>query len=172
VEITGIPLWDMPDHGGGASDNGIEIHPVTSVKLVNKKKMAAASFLGGDNFSSADTDVVKNGPPPSPTDILVMILLGIILGMTGQGLRVIVGIKKTNDAAVSLDKSFNEIFEMKRMVFSLFYAFAIGAIGGVILAVDYIGKPIDKAAVLAIIAASYAGTDFIEGFVNKNFKKK
>jgi hypothetical protein len=32
VTITGIPFFDISDHGEGHSDNGVEIHPVLKIK--------------------------------------------------------------------------------------------------------------------------------------------
>lgn len=105
----------------------------------------------------------------SQQELLVQVLLGAVLGMVGQGARVVVGIKKGYVQARDDGKSFTkDVFEPAQLLLSML----IGAVAGVlgILAYTGLAKPDnDKLHDLAftIIAVGYAGTDFIEGFVKK-----
>lgn len=96
-------------------------------------------------------------------NVLVMgIILGGLLGMVGQGLRVVVGLKKLNDT-----DSFKADFSTSTLMLSLL----IGFVAGVLALIGTSGietELIDKNTMMTIIASGYAGTDFIEGFVKKN----
>lgn len=148
-----------------------EVHPITNIEILNPSDEEFAT-AGTDNFSGPkfytsgifpDTTPPKNNKPMSATDYLALILLGGILGMAGQGLRVIVGIKKVNDA----NDAENPV-KYQRTLLSLFIAFSVGGIAGVLAAVGSAEVPIDKATIIAFLTAGYAGTDFIEGFMMKN----
>jgi hypothetical protein len=103
----------------------------------------------------------------SPTDMLVLIILGAILGMVGQGLRVLVGLKKMQDVASTTGKTNDQLYQVSRVIMSLMIACAIGAVAGVIAAMSKLDANIDKSVLVAFITAGYAGTDFIEGFLRK-----
>lgn len=155
VEITGVPFWDMSAHGSGHSENGIEIHPVTGIHPVNLQSALESDFdLLGEAAASASSTTA------TPKDFLMIILLGGLLGMVGQLLRVVIGIKKALDKGQEMD--------YKRLILSLFLSFAIGMVAGVLAALNVLGsETIDKTTVVAFLAAGYAGTDFIEGFMRK-----
>jgi hypothetical protein len=139
------------------------------------------SNLGIDGFSSQDeADVFKSVVEPQPDELsvdsekitnqqnnmnasetLVYIVLGIILGIVGQSVRAIVGVKKSSDEASFSEKAFKDWFEIKRLIFSLIIGGTAGALG----AIYQLGAPIDKQFLLAIVASGYAGADFIEGFM-------
>jgi hypothetical protein len=100
---------------------------------------------------------------------LAYVLLGLILGTIGQGIRVIVGVKKKLD---EISKSKNkEImsnwFDSKRLLVSLF----IGAVAGSLGAIYLLGTAVNKEFLLALVAVGYAGTDFIEGFIKSYLPK-
>ena len=58
--------------------------------------------------------------------------------------------------------------DYKRLMLSLALTLAVGMLTGVLAALNVLGaETIDKTTVLAFIAAGYAGTDFIEGFMRK-----
>ena len=101
----------------------------------------------------------------SPQQYLYFILLGSILGMAGQVIRILVGIKKAKTDAKSSNQEFS--FDSKQMLITLMIALIVGGIAGVLVAVNSVGKinSIDKSTIIAFIAAGYAGTDLIEGFV-------
>ena len=98
--------------------------------------------------------------------LLMEILLGGVLGMVGQGARVIVGLKKLNDEAVATGRQFTGEFHANKLIVSLLIGFVAGVlaiIGGVGLESELVSKE----AMMAIIASGYAGADFIEGFMKK-----
>lgn len=102
-----------------------------------------------------------------------LLLLGGLLGALGQGVRAIVGLKKTYDAALASDKEFSEVFKPGVLVFSLVIGFVAGGLGALTTLPDpcIAGARCDalsKEALLALVAIGYAGTDFIEGFVRKH----
>lgn len=171
VEITGVPFWDALHGATGAAKNGREIHPITSIELVDQSVAFAPtekseSIIGRAKFMSAGLPQTEH--PKKPLDVLIMVLLGAILGTVGQGLRVIVGLKKlafNSNESTGSDKSG---FQTSQLVISLFISFAIGAIAGVLAAVMVDGVTFTTSVVLSFITAGYAGTDFIEGFIKKN----
>ncbi|NJK27849.1 MAG: hypothetical protein HC925_04000 [Coleofasciculaceae cyanobacterium SM2_3_26] len=74
-------------------------------------------------------------------------------------MRVIVGIKKQNQDHPT--EKLGDWFDSGRMLLSLL----IGAIAGTLSATILLGTEINRQFLLTIIAAGYAGTDFIEGFL-------
>ncbi len=102
--------------------------------------------------------------PVNPCGVLDVLLVGIIIGAAGQVGRMIVGIKKEMDAAKANGKKWEEWFDTKQLIVSLF----LGAVAGVLYAAARLGVVIDKAFLLGGIAAGYAGADFIEGFMTKS----
>lgn len=101
--------------------------------------------------------------PVNPQDagkVVTFLILGIILGAIGQGARAVIGIK--NDQAQSgknWDDWIKEHFSMQTLMISLL----IGGIAGGVAAIIFIDKPITNELLLGLIAAGYAGADFIEG---------
>lgn len=101
---------------------------------------------------------------PTPTDMLVLILLGGLLGAFGQGLRVVVGLKKVYDQAHSDKVDFVSMFDASKLMVSLFIGFLAGGI-----AILFMEKPVmGNELYTMLIGAGYAGADFIEGFVQKS----
>jgi hypothetical protein len=64
-------------------------------------------------------------------DWIWIVLLGALLGAAGQGVRIIVGLKKASDEAATLGHRFAEHFEPARLLVSLL----IGAVAGVLAAI-------------------------------------
>jgi hypothetical protein len=95
------------------------------------------------------------------SETLIYVVLGIILGIVGQSVRAIVGVKKSSDEASFSEKAFKDWFEIKRLIFSLIIGGTAGALG----AISQLGAPIDQQFLLTIVASGYAGADFIEGFM-------
>jgi hypothetical protein len=97
--------------------------------------------------------------------MLVLILLGGLLGAFGQGLRVVVGLKKVYDQAHSDKVDFASMFDASKLVVSLFIGFLAGAI-----AILFMDRPVamDTKLYTMLLGAGYAGADFIEGFVQKS----
>lgn len=101
--------------------------------------------------------------------LLLGCLLAIVLGVTGQGVRFAAGMKKRADEAASAQKSLSDVFKARALIVSL----VIGAVAGVL---GYLGLKYGSAdgadfargaTVVGVMAAGYAGTDFIEAFANK-----
>lgn len=96
---------------------------------------------------------------------IVQIILGGILGMIGQGFRIVAGMKKVSDSAAATGQSPSDLFALRKLLISLLTGF----IGGVV-AVLTLGKSFanpDITQMLGVIAAGYAGSDFIDAFIQK-----
>ncbi len=86
------------------------------------------------------------------------VALGFLLGVVGQGARVIVGLKK------NYDRGTKDWFDARLLVTSL----VIGGIAGAIGSIALFDKEIEKQTLFTIVATGYAGADFIEGFMRKS----
>ncbi len=173
-----------PDNASGRNWRAScwEIHPITSIEILDpeegmateenfpssataftSKAIAPVSFT---NNSSLNTSSMST--PSTPLNTLIIILIGAILGAVGQGMRVIVGMKKVYDEAMKNSTPAEQLIEYRQITFSLIIGFAIGGVAGVLAAVssDHVSFS-DKSVVIAFITAGYAGTDFIEGFIKK-----
>ncbi len=145
-----------------------EIHPVTSIDVLEDEDEMVVTNNNDPNakVSTYFVEDPPNNPKPNksnmkPIDYLVLILLGGILGAVGQLLRVVVGIKKSVDS--------NEKMDYKRTILSLVLAFAVGGVAGVLSCISMTDiNSFDKSTIFIFLAAGYAGTDFIEGFIRKN----
>jgi hypothetical protein len=103
-------------------------------------------------------------------EILLQLLLGGLLGLAGQALRLVVGLKKMNDEAVRSGTSVKDLLVTSRMVTSLLIGFVAGLLCILSLSSfkpDFLTGADAKQVILSIVAAGYAGTDFIEGFIQK-----
>ncbi len=172
VELVGVPFFDKEAHGTGHSKNGIEIHPVVSITRLGT---TAQSFVSAENDKSStksneDISTQHTEIAMAPERVLSIVLLGALLGMIGQGVRFIIGHKKLNDAIASEGSRSTKTFDTTTMLVSFVIAFAVGAVAGVLASFPYIteGKPFDSHFIPIVVAAGYAGTDFIEGFVQRS----
>lgn len=95
-----------------------------------------------------------------------LLAFAAMIGAGGQGARVIVGIKKLNDAASTSDGG--SVTDML-VASKLFVSLAIGAIAGAIAAATTLvpGASLTGQHIAGIAAAGYAGADFIEGFMTR-----
>jgi hypothetical protein len=92
--------------------------------------------------------------------------LAALIGAGGQGVRVIVGLKKLSDAASSEPgKKTSDLLVPSQLTISL----VIGAIAGGIAAATTMvpGAGISAQQLAALAAAGYAGADFVEGFMTR-----
>ncbi len=115
-------------------------------------------------------------------NLLQAILLGGLLGMVGQSIRTIVGIKKENDstnekarASGQLTVSYYDSLSGKRLTISLLIGFTAGVLAYLFLDKgpgEVFATKLLKVDILAIIASGYAGVDFIEGFMNRYLPEK
>jgi hypothetical protein len=98
----------------------------------------------------------------TPTEALEALVLCGLMGMVGQGIRAIAGLKKVNDQARDTNVSSVDLFIASRLVFSLIIGFIAGVIAGIATNIIGADAAIDIKALLGIAAAGYAGTDFVE----------
>jgi hypothetical protein len=103
------------------------------------------------------------------SQLLLGCLLSLVLGVFGQGLRAVAGLKKQADEAATRNLALGKVFDSTTFFTSLF----IGAMAGM---AAYLGLHFGSAqaadvsqgtTILGIIAAGYAGADFIEAFAQK-----
>ena len=100
---------------------------------------------------------------PLPAWVLT-IVLGALMGVVGQGIRAIVGLRKERDGAAALGRKFIETFAPRRLLISLL----IGAIAGAVAAiVTTPSAPVSWAALLAFATAGYSGADLVEGVMGQ-----
>lgn len=92
------------------------------------------------------------------------IIAGFVLGLIGQAIRVIVGVKKQYD---STQTGLSQWINKTQLVISLI----IGGLAGFLAGLFLSGDVINTAFYLAILAAGYSGSDFIEGFMRTNAPK-
>jgi len=98
--------------------------------------------------------------------ILGNVLLGAFLGVVGQLIRVVAGLKKQTDLADAAQQTLNQRFSAQQLFTSLGIAVAVGAIAGVLSSIQATDIR-NEAAMLAVLGAGYSGTDFIEAFTKK-----
>jgi putative chitinase len=106
-----------------------------------------------------------------PLDTLVtLILCGGLLGILGQGVRTVVGLKKRHDVNGTTPLGAQEAFSSQRLLISLFIGFIAGALT-VLVTTDARQTLEDteqfRLFALTVVAAGYSGTDFIEGVFNR-----
>jgi hypothetical protein len=146
-----------------------EIHPVTSIEIEDQPIAAVVN----NNIEAPENPIIATSTqPPSSTDMntnttpqqmLYLVVLCALLGMAGQAIRFVAGIRKSAQPNV---KNIGDVIISKQMLVGLFISLAIGAIAGILAAVNNMGATqLDKSSIIAFIAAGYAGTDLIEGFV-------
>lgn len=98
---------------------------------------------------------------------LVFSFFGGLLGMVGQGLRVVVGIKKMHDSAAQQGKTFSDLYDPGKIQLSLLIGFLAGFLAILVTGQDPAGFTPTRQWMLTIMGAGYAGTDFIEGLIKK-----
>ncbi|MDX1612529.1 MAG: hypothetical protein R3185_09170, partial [Candidatus Thermoplasmatota archaeon] len=113
--------------------------------------------------------------------VLAWVALGAVLGITGQLARVIVGLRKVH-GKLGPGRTFSDEFQPQRLIASLLLAVAVGGVAGVFAAMRLITpeggggteapEVITKSIIGVMIAAGYAGTDFIEGALDLDWGKK
>ena len=87
------------------------------------------------------------------------LLLGGFLGFIGQGIRVVVGLKKMHDETASAGVSASDAFSSAQLSVSLLIGFIAGDFQ------HYVS--LNRDTVLGIMASGYAGADFVEGFAKR-----
>lgn len=106
------------------------------------------------------------------TTWLTGLLLGGLMGLLGQGARAVVGMKKLNDDAVAKGEALRDNFSPSQFFLSLMIGFIAGALAMAgLISSGQSPNNIGGQALMTVLAAGYAGADFIEGFVNRNIPK-
>ncbi|MCI0693338.1 hypothetical protein L0337_15200 [candidate division KSB1 bacterium] len=100
-------------------------------------------------------------------DVILRLILGGMLGVTGQGIRVIVGLKKLHHQANQEAKTFSDLFAPPLLLVSIFIGFIAGSLAIVGMSESGAALAITKETIITLLASGYAGTDFIEGFIKK-----
>lgn len=96
--------------------------------------------------------------------------IAAVLGLFGQGLRALVGLKKQADEAAAAGKPAFSGFEAGRFVLSLLIGLLAGVAAwmGLYFMVSPEAGDLNKGgALFAVLLAGYSGADFIEGFVKR-----
>jgi hypothetical protein len=99
--------------------------------------------------------------------LIMVLLLGGLLGMCGQGIRVIAGLKKSHDKAAHAGESFKDNFDLKSLVVSLIIGFMAGILGALALWDKFKTGTLQSETAMALLGAGYGGTDFIEAFMSR-----
>lgn len=110
------------------------------------------------------TDVVM-----SVQDWIWLMCLGGLAGALGQVARIVVGLKKANEAAADAGAKLREVFETNRMVISIIIGATAGALAAITVKPDL--AKIGTETIVALAAAGYSGADFIEGIMSKQLSK-
>lgn len=97
------------------------------------------------------------------SEVLTTLILCGFMGALGQGVRAAVGLKSAATLAAQNPSQQTE-FDVAYFTLSLMIGFTAGILAGLAIGLEKFAKidPNDPKLLLAIIAAGYAGTDFIE----------
>jgi hypothetical protein len=90
---------------------------------------------------------------------LLAIAVGALFGALGQGVRVIPGTYKRSETG--------EAFSLQVLLVSLMVGAVAGALAALFLVAEINAATIAFAPLLGLMAAGYAGADFIEGFAGR-----
>ena len=101
----------------------------------------------------------------TPIDWLTVLTLGLIMGVVGQGARIVIGLKKAKDEAAASNKTLGDVFELSTLLLSLLMGAAAGAVAAVTTLTS--NANVSSSALLALAAAGYSGSDFLEGMMAK-----
>lgn len=100
---------------------------------------------------------------------LSYLLLAFVLGAAGQLVRVAVGLKKLHDKNTA--QGVKTPFDARKLWISL----ALGALAGMMVAISQWsrvgGTTLPPEFLLTIMASGYAGSDIIEGLIEKSIRR-
>jgi hypothetical protein len=108
----------------------------------------------------------KNYGKMETSQALLNLILGGVLGLLGQGIRVVAGLKKLHDITQEPLKQ-NEQYDPRRLRITLFLGFIAGGLGIVTFMDDSGSVILNKDVMLTLIGIGYGGVDFIESFLSK-----
>ncbi|MFZ2029413.1 MAG: hypothetical protein WAU68_03815 [Vitreimonas sp.] len=100
------------------------------------------------------------------SEILTALILAGLLGMLGQGVRAVVGLKKLHDLATERDADPADLFIAAKLLISLMIGFLAGIVAGLSVGISRIThlSAADSDTMLGLAAAGYVGADVIEAF--------
>lgn len=98
-------------------------------------------------------------------DYLPLIAMGGILGLLGQSIRVLIGLRKTVQIAAAKESTLSKEIDFRRLLIGLFMGVVIGCLS-LLLIQQAPDEPLIGNNIVAIIAIGYAGTDATEGLFN------
>lgn len=91
-------------------------------------------------------------------DNLQLILAGGVLGILGQGARVLIGLKKLREETGGSEEAYEKSFSANRIFLTLFIGFVTGGMAALAMFTN-----IDQKNAYTLIGIGYLGVDFIEG---------
>ncbi|UVC31686.1 hypothetical protein [Pantoea sp. SOD02] len=107
-------------------------------------------------------------PLTAPNVLTILALCGTA-GMIGQGIRATIGLHKAG--YLNLDGNAAKAdFNASYLMVTLMIGFIAGCMSGIALGLNDLNGEIDAKKLLALVAAGYAGVDFIEGAFNSVVK--
>jgi hypothetical protein len=101
------------------------------------------------------------------SQVLTALVLAGVLGMIGQSVRAVVGLKEMNDDALSSAVSASDLFIASRLVTSEIIGFIVGVITAFSMDINKLVTINNTQLLLGIVGAGYPGTDVIEGFARR-----
>lgn len=102
------------------------------------------------------------------TTLSALVLCGMA-GMVGQGIRAIVGLRKAGYLQIEAGDS-KQNFSGSYLMVTLMIGFIAGSLSGLIMGLDTFAGKFPSESLMAVVAAGYAGVDFIEGSFNSRIK--
>lgn len=105
----------------------------------------------------------------SMSNWLELLLLGAVAGAVGQLVRAIAGFAKASRETAANPET-QKPFSASVLVVSMLVGATAGALAAVAMQGDLLQPAITKQTILGLMAAGYAGADFIEGFAGRNFQ--
>lgn|GEM_PF-1847560 len=107
--------------------------------------------------------------PTAMSDWLIYLGFGALLGAFGQLIRASMGLKKMREDDLAKNRAFGACFSPAEFVTSIVIGAVAGVLAMLLLKPDV--ESVEIKLVLGIMAAGYAGADFIDGAVGKLFSK-
>lgn len=102
------------------------------------------------------------------TALPALILCGMA-GMVGQGIRAVVGLRKAGYLQIEAGDS-KQNFSASYLMVTLMIGFIAGSLSGLTMGLDTFAGKFHTESLMAVVAAGYAGVDFIEGSFNSRIK--
>jgi hypothetical protein len=102
-------------------------------------------------------------------ELLVALSVGGLLGLAGQGVRAVAGLKKMSDDAQNKGVAPRDMFSPSWFFVSLAVGFIAGVIASLTLGISNLVSfdSNNTQLPLGIMAAGYTGTDFVEAFASR-----